>query len=151
MQVRVGKGRTRWCRAGFEACFQANRCDSIMAVCSCLYQATVSQQRYRGARTGWVWYIHGQTGLVLRAVCLGQPDPMPERVHTAGQIGERRMWRKIVLLTLLSFWICGCLATSGANYSTTSSSSMPRYGASTTREEVPTPRMLGINLDLSTP
>jgi hypothetical protein len=61
------------------------------------------------------------------------------------------MWRNIVLLTLLSFWICGCLATSSKNYSTTSPSSMPRSGASTTREEVPTPRMFGIDLDLSTP
>jgi hypothetical protein len=75
---------------------------------------------------------------------------MLERMNTAGQIGERRMWRNIVLLTLLSFWMCGCLATSSANYSTTSSYTS-RYGASTTREEVPTPRMFGVNFDLSSP
>ena len=60
------------------------------------------------------------------------------------------MWRKVILLTLLSFWICGCLATSSAKPSTTSSPP-PRYGGPPTREEVPTPRMFGINLDLSHP
>jgi hypothetical protein len=60
------------------------------------------------------------------------------------------MWRKVILLTLLSFWICGCLATSSADRSTPPPST-PRYGASTTREEVPTPRMFGVNFDLSHP
>jgi hypothetical protein len=36
----------------------------FIAVCSCLYQATVSRQHCYGARTGLVWYTHGQTGLV---------------------------------------------------------------------------------------
>ena len=35
-----------------------------IAVCSCLYQATVSQWRCCGARTGSAWYTYGQTGLV---------------------------------------------------------------------------------------
>jgi hypothetical protein len=60
------------------------------------------------------------------------------------------MGRKIILLTLLSLWICGCLAMSSAKRATTSS--IPRYDESLAREEeMPTPRLFGIDLDLSYP
>jgi hypothetical protein len=47
-----------------------SRLDPFIAVCSCLYQATVSQKRYRGGRTDWVWYSHVQTALGCCTRCL---------------------------------------------------------------------------------
>jgi hypothetical protein len=45
---------------------QSKLIETFIAVCSCLYQATVSRQHCYGTRTGLVWYTHGQTGLRVR-------------------------------------------------------------------------------------
>jgi hypothetical protein len=46
----TGTGFTKW---------------TSLAVCSCLYQATVSRHHYYGIRTDVVWYTDVQTGLAF--------------------------------------------------------------------------------------
>jgi hypothetical protein len=61
------------------------------------------------------------------------------------------MWYKIVLLILCLFWLGGCLALFTAKQSPTASSTPRRVESDVRTEEVPTPRLFGVDLDLSFP
>jgi hypothetical protein len=61
------------------------------------------------------------------------------------------MWRTIVLLVFLLVGVCGCLAATKRDKAHVPSATQGHMDAGVRTEELPTPQLFGIGLDLSGP